>query len=215
MNASYLVETAFLIPLLPALLALMKWRRLETYQRWFAILLWLIILISFLGEYFKATLGGNNLPFFHSYILVELLLLLIVFMYMFKEEWSKLVWLFLGGSFCIIWLLNVSIGNGWWSFPDYIHALEASIIIVLVSLWFIKMLREKKILNPHQRFEFWMCAGLLIYFTGNFLLFIFSKFILTAGSKVFNAIWMVNCVLIILLYSMYTIALLWVKKTNK
>jgi hypothetical protein len=57
-----------------------------------------------------------------------------------------------------------------------------------------------------------MCVGLLLFFAGSFLLFIFSKFLVNNGAEVFKAIWMINGILTLLLYTSYTIALLWVKK---
>ena len=40
-------------------------------------------------------------------------------------------------------------------------------ILALVVKWFLKMLAEKVIASPIRTFEFWMCAGVLIYFVGN------------------------------------------------
>jgi len=216
MDYNYLELIAFYIPLLPATLALFKWRNMNTHQRWFAVLLWSIVVISFFGELYRNMEGvSNNLPFFHLYILAEYLLLLQVFRFMFKESIAKNVWWVLSLGFVTIWLINVITGEGWWGFPDYIHALEAIVILFLIIKWFLKMLREKTIARPVKTLEFWMCAGLLIFFTGNFLLFLFPKFLMEAGREVFRAIWIMNCVMIILLYIAYTIALLWVKKTVK
>jgi len=155
------------------------------------------------------------MPFFHSYILVEFLLFLMVFKHIFNQSIKNYIWWILATAFTILWVINIFTGQGWWGFPDYIHAVEAVIILALIVKWFLKMLKEKKVANPERTFEFWMCTGLLIFFTGNFLLFIFSKFLVDAGAEIFKAIWMINSILILLLYICYTIALLWVKKTVK
>ncbi|MBL4604829.1 MAG: hypothetical protein JKY02_03955 [Flavobacteriaceae bacterium] len=118
-------------------------------------------------------------------------------------------------GFLLIWIVNAFIGEGLWGFPDYIHALEAVVVLFLVLRWFLKMLQEKTISNPEKTFEFWICAGLLVFFSGNFLLFIFSKSLLTIEMASYDAIWKVHCILIILLYLIYMVALLWVKKTIK
>lgn len=188
---------------------------MNTHQRWFAVLLWFIIIVSFSGRLWTIQTQESNLPFFYIYILIEYLILLQIFRILFQRRIKDSIHLFLTIGFLCIWLINVCTGKGWWTFPDYIHALEAIIIIVLAILWFIKMLKEKTISQPYKTFEFWLCAGLLVFFSGNFLLFVFPKFILNAGNEVFLAIWKVNNILNILLYSIYTIALLWVKKTIK
>ena len=215
MDSPLLVDIAFYIPLLPAVVAIWKFQDMTDYQKWFAILLWLIILISFTGDFWFRSIERNYMPFFHLYILVEYLMFLKIFQLMLALDKWKYLWITLASSFTLIWLLNVLIGEGWLGFPDYIHALEAVVILVLVFMWFAKMLRERKILNPERTFEFWMCSGLLIYFTGSFLLFLFPKFLIKAGPEIFDAIWEVTSILIILLYILYTVALLWVKKTIK
>jgi len=216
MDLYYLVEFALYIPLLPAAVAIWKWRDLNKSQRWFAVLIWTIVVISLSGELYQTlTVESNNMPFFHTYILLEYLILIQVFRWMFMESISIKTWRALSVGFIIIWLFNVISGEGWWGFPDYIHALEAIILLALVIKWFLKMLREKKITQPQKTFEFWICAGLLLFFSGNFLMFLFPKFLIDTGKEVFEAIWPINCVLIILLYLIYTVALLWIKKTNK
>jgi hypothetical protein len=209
-----LVYIAQFIPLVPALFAMLKWRSMQTHQRWFAVLLWSIVVISFSGEIYRVWGEElrNNMPFFHTYILAEFLILMQVFRHMLNKSVAKKVWWLLSLGFIVCWIVILLTGEGWWGFPSSIHAIEAIIVLVLVILWFLKMLREKTVARPAKTFEFWMCAGLLIYFTGNFLLFLFPKFIIDAGAEVFRAIWKMNCILIILLYLSYTIALLWVKK---
>ena len=123
-------------------------------QRWFAILLWTIVLISFSGEVWHIVTDRYITPFFHVYILLEYLLLLKIFRYLFKEHIRSHIWNILGGSFTLVWLGNVLFGEGIWGFPDYIHALEAFIILVLVFKWFALMLKEKIILYPEKTFEF-------------------------------------------------------------
>jgi len=206
---------ALYIPLIPAIIAIFKWSKMNMSQKIFVGLLWFIVVISFSGRAWALITSSNNLPFFYTYILGELIMLLLIFRLMFNTGIRDRYWATLLVGFSLIWLINVSIGQGWWAFPDYIRALEATIVLIIIILWFLKMLREKIILQPYKTFEFWLCAGLLIFFSGNFLLFVFPKYILTAGEEVFEAIWKVNAILNILLYLMYTIALLWVKKTVK
>ncbi|MDC8002453.1 hypothetical protein POV27_00185 [Aureisphaera galaxeae] len=210
-----LVYTAFFITLVPAVLAAFKWRLMQEHQRWFSVLLWFIVVNSFAGWIWTLQTGRSNTPFFYVYILVEYLILLQVYRFMFSESIKKQIWVILAIGFSVIWLIDVFTGKGWWGFPDYIHALEAVILLVIVAKWFLKMLKEKTVLHPEKTFEFWLSAGLLLFFSGNFLLFAFPKLMLTAGKEVFEAIWKVNAILNILLYTIYTVALLWVKRTTK
>lgn len=206
---------ALFIPIFPAIVATFKWKLLIGYQRLFTVMLWIIILISLCGELWSIITRKSNLPFFHLYILIEYIFLVNILKHILQKEIKKSVWQILLIGFSVIWIFNISIGNGWWNFPDYIHALEAFIIIILIVIWFKKILREKTLANPEKTFEFWICAALLFFFSGNFLLFIFSEFLMTIDMVAYKAIWKVHLALNILLYLMYSIALLWVKKTIK
>lgn len=209
-----IADIAFFIPLLPALLSLVKWKSLNASQRWFSILLWLIILISFSGYLWNLKTKQNNMPFFHVYILVEYLMLIQIFKLFFKGYIKDRIWLLLAVGYSTIWFVNVIFLEGWWAFPDYIHILEALVLLVIIAIWFRKMLKEKVIKKPERTFEFWVCAGLVIYFSGNLLIFIFSKSLIGYGNEVFYAIYNFNSALIILLYIIYTVALLWMKKAK-
>ena len=210
-----LLYIAFFIPLLPVIVALFKWPSMNLHQKCFGIMLVFIVIVSFSGRIWTIVRMESNLPFFYVYILGEFLFLLQIFRIMFGKKIKNLIWISLATGFTILWFINVLLGEGWWVFPDYIRGLEAIIVLVLIILWFLKMLKEKIILYPYKTFEFWISAGLLIFFSGNFLVFTFSKILLNAGKEVFEAIWEVNSVLIVLLYLFYTVGLLWIKKTVK
>ena len=210
-----LAYTALFITLLPAILSIVKWSSLNASQRWFAVMLWFFVVVSFAGRIWTIITHGSNLPFFYIYIIGEYLMLLQVFRLMFDKKIKDSTWLNLAIIFTFLWLINVSTGNGWWEFPDYIRAVEIVIIVTIIIYWFLEMLKDKIILHPYKTFEFWFCSGLFIYLCGNFLLFVFPKVILNSGKEVFLAIWKVNVILNILLYLMYTVALLWVKRKVK
>lgn len=196
-------------------MAFFIWKRLGKTEKTFAVLLSIIIAISFAGRLWNMFVMKNNLPFFHLYILIEALLLIHIFIQLYESHWRKLKWLVLAGSFLIAWMLNITAISSMWIYPDYMLGLESVLILSLVLGWFRKMLREKKIRKPSRTFAFWMSSGLLIYFSGNFLLFVFSNFINDQEHSVFVAVWMVNTILVILLYLMYTTGFLCIPKTKK
>lgn len=200
------------IPLLPALLAVVVWKHLDIAARWFAVLLWVVSTCSTVGDIWTHVIASNNLPFFHVYIVLEYILLIIIFSYILEVKRKLRFVLSFTIPFATLWLLNVFAGDGIWNHPTYIHVLEAAIIVRFALTWFLKVLREKKILSPAKTFAFWMCTGLLMFFSANILLFIFTTFIIAQSDAVFMAIWGVHAILVILLYLTYTIAILWARK---
>lgn len=203
------------IPLLPALLAFWKWKKLNVYQRWFGFMLGIVALISIAGRVWTLLGNENNLPFFHTYILIECLFLLFIFKSILSDSLPLNLFRLLILSFPIYWIYNVSYGEGLFNYPANSHAIEALIMMGLSVSWFAKVLKEKEIRSIQQTFEFWFATGVIIFYSSNFLFFLFSSFIVKQNHHVFKVIWGVHAILAILLYLIYTIAIRWAVKTPK
>jgi hypothetical protein len=203
------------IPLLPALIATLKYRSLNKEQCWFAVLLWFIAINAILAQVWTLTIYSNNLPFFHVYILVEFIVLLIIFRAILETSLHHFVFIILLVGLPIAWGINLFFGEGWWGYPAKIHALEAILLSYLAVTWFAKLFRERKVKKLGQSFNFWFCTGIFMFYSSNILLFLFSSYIATQSSAVFDAIWGIHALLAILLYLIYAIAILWIRRTQK
>lgn len=203
------------IPLLPALITAWYWKKLNKSQQWFGVMLWIIAVISLCGRIWTVLGYSNNLPFFHSYILVEALFLLFIFREILGSFINLLLWKSAAIGFSIFWLYNVTYGETLFTYPAHSHAIEALIMMSLAIGWFAKVLREKEVRNIHQTFDFWFCTGVFIFFSSNFLFFLFSSFIVKQSHEVFKAIWGIHAILAILLYLIYSYAIRWAVKTQK
>lgn len=203
------------IPLLPAVIALRYWKKMNRSQRLFGLMLWSIAILSISGRLWTLFGYQNNLPFFHVYILVEGLFLLFIFKDILGSFLHGDFWKFTALSFIVFWIYNSFWGEGISKYPASIHVAEALMILSFVISWFAKILREKELRNIQHNFEFWFCTGLLIFFSSNLLSFVFSSFIVEQSSRVFKIIWGVHAVLAILLYLIYSYALTCIAKTPK
>jgi len=96
-----------------------------------------------------------------------------------------------------------------------VRALEGMLLMVFSVHWFLKILKEKQVRYPAQTFAFWMCTGILIYYAGNLVLFLFSSFVMQQKAVLFKAIWEVHAILVIFLYLTYTVGFLCVNRTPK
>jgi len=165
------------IPALPAGLSIFYWKLLNVPQRWFGVLMVIITFLSVSGRIWAVFGPGNNLPFFHTYILVEFLMLMVVFAKLRTRILPLFGWWSLAVAFSLAWTWNVFWGEGWWGYPAHIHALEAMILVMIAVAWFLSQFRRVEYQNIATTFEFWLCTGLLTYFCSNLLLFVFSTFI--------------------------------------
>ena len=199
------------IPLIPALVGARNWKYCNTEVKVFIVLTW-FILINGIAAYAVEKLIGSNMPLFHLYILVETVVLIHVYKKLLHPFIHTRVHNTLSIAFILLWLFNIILGDGINGYPAYMLPVMAVLLIVLSICWFVKVQREKRVQHPEKLFAFWLSTGVLIYFSGNMLQFTFSNYIFVQRKYVFVAIWDVHAILVILLYLIYTIALIWARK---
>ena len=85
--------------------------------------------------------------------------------------------------------------------------IESALIIYFVLAYYYKIFQELKIQTLWRDSFFWVSSGLLLFFSGNFLIFVFLNFILLYSTKLNDQIWVIHAFLNYLLYSVYTFAL--------
>lgn len=174
-------------------------------------MIWFIFIngiLAYVGELVFKT----NMPLFHLYILVEAIILMKVFAVLLHPFISSRIVHVAIVSFILLWAFNIFFGDGIMGYPTYILAIEGPMLIILAVGWFVKVQREKKVQHPERLFAFWLSTGVLIFFSGNMLLFTYSNFIFAQRQHVFIAIWDTHAILVILLYLIYTIAIIWARK---
>lgn len=210
-----LVNISVFILLLPIAVGLFLYRRLARIQK---RLLWMICLVAlnqFLSWAWSAwIMPENNLPFFYCYILIEFLFLSVLFSELLENFIPKRITKGVIIGFTMAWLVVVIWPGNIWTYPDYLHFAESVLILVFAGSYFYKVFVESKILQLEKEFSFWLSAGLIVYFSSNTLLFLFSDLVARHGGEVFNQIWTVHALITILLYLSYTIALTCKTKPN-
>ena len=113
------------------------------------------------------------------------------------------------------WVSNLLFLDGPMGFPSYIRGVEGLLLIVLSLAYFGKLLREKNVSDPTRDFGFWLSTALLIFFSGNLLRYFFSDVLMTHSERAWQVLLALHSVLTILLYLLYTLAIIWAVKTPK
>lgn len=194
--------------ILPVFVALIRFRHLPRQGK--VILFYL--LMSSIVNIAATTLAKqkmNNLPLSHIYTFIE---------FIFLAEFYKIV---LGEKklitglqlfFLLACVLNTIFFQDIYKFNSYTRSLEALIIMLLSVNFFAKMFTDhlgSKLLNNEG---FWFNTGMFLYFSGAFMLFIFSNFILQASSKSFNIIWNLHATFVLIMYILFTLGFIKCKK---
>ena len=156
---------------------------------------------------------NTNSPWYHLLTPVLFLLLTRFFsVYLDHGKYKYLAWC-LPLMFLMLVIANVFFEGGVDEFPSKIIGLYSILGIVLSIGYFLYLLRSLSEHYIERQPMFWVSSGLLIYFAGNFLLWIGLNF-LNYDRDLFYSIYRINSMLTFLLYSFFTVAVCLDLKTD-
>jgi hypothetical protein len=186
------------------------WRHsiLDNEAKWLLYMLIPVALNQFVSVWWVYYVEPNNIPFYHLFILLEILFLSRIFYgYLRKATYRWLIPLItLGFSVFFIGKILWNI-DSLWIFSTHMRTIEGLIILLYAGAYFFNVYREQKIMHLHKTSGFWIGGGLILYFGCNLLLFAFSELVYVLELDIFQSIWAIHAVLTILLYCSFTIAL--------
>lgn len=200
--------------LVPILIGGLAWSTHDQSQR---LLFWLV-LISGLFEVLALVVGAlldlRNLPLLHLFTIIQTVLLAKLYQQHLQPLIAPRTMNMIIISFIVIASLGAIYADGLLRFNSSARVLESLLLIIFSLLYFYKTLRELKIKRLEQEPIFWISTGILIYFSGNFLIFICCNYIITSNPFLFTA-WGLHAILNICLNLLFTIALLVNQKSVK
>lgn len=159
-------------------------------------------------------LSGTNSPFYH--LGTPVLMLLVLWLY--KKPLRKLLsgagLLSLQIGLVLFCAWNAVWGDGLFQFPSLTVALYSIIGIALPLVYLYQLLQSMNVARLDQDPLFVSAAGLLIYYSGNFLLWLFITYI-DSDNDTFYSIYRVNAVLCMVLNVFFCLAILTNTKTEE
>ena len=137
----------------------------------------------------------NNLWILHIYALIEYIILILVF-----ASWQKerpLLRRLLYGSiwiYTLFWILSKYQLERFESIDQYTHSVSALVFVALSVLTLLDQVRTEESFVPstvplYGTFRFWVTVGVLIFFSGNTLLFGLGNVIGALAFKDAVAVW--------------------------
>lgn len=188
--------------LLPLLAGLFTWRRDRTYAQqailWFAGGSLLLEYLSSNRDLTAVVSGGNNSPFFHLGVPILFWLMSRLYASGLGAWFPQRVYSFILIGFALFAVINAVWLDGFMSFPSLTVGVYSLFGILLPIVYMLTILRSLIVLRLDRDPLFIAASGMLIYFSGNFLLWIFLSYIIF-DYDFFYSIYRVNTVLSILL----------------
>jgi len=159
-----------------------------------------LIVITLLTEIFNLLyvyLNRNNFFIFRVFTYIEIALITLYYFQFFKSYFKAHLILFVLPAFIVVSAIDYRL-NGSESFDNYATSFEA-ILFSSISLWsFYYMMKHMIFENPTKEPFFWINSGILLYFGGNLVLFVFNNYLLQNKTAGHLAMWAIHSCLNIL-----------------
>ncbi len=188
-------------------------RRTVKAEKTHQIIAWLIAIAVIsetinLAVYFTEELI-NTLPLLHLYTVLEFSLLLLVFHYFLEFLTRRRMLLFMGG-FVAVELVVITWFQSIYEYNTVVRTLESLVLLVMALLYFRQVLDQMREHNLIRSFAFWFSAAVLLYFSGNLIVFASSNLVRTVSLEINVALWSFHAILNILFNALLAFSL-WMK----
>lgn len=177
--------------LIPAAWSLTRWSALA--RRFPALLayVWLVVLVESLGAYAILTGVKNNTILFNFFSIGELSLLCLLYHRQYDRPVLRALALGFVAGYVPLAVYRYS--QQPYGYDGLVMSVENLMLIVLVLLYFYRLLQNLEASRLSRFPMFWFSAGILMYFAGSLFLYMFGNY-LVANQKMpkFPALWNVS-----------------------
>lgn len=148
----------------------------------------------------------NNMFVSHVFTIVECFLLLHYYSFQFSNNMRFIVkllsWMFVGFA-----LVDFILSYGYWSMNAVSKGIECGLLIFISLTAWRKTMVEMNETSLLSRSFFWINSAVLVYFSANTLLFIFSESILSGEQIIGLSLWAIHLVFMTIYYGLISIGL--------
>jgi hypothetical protein len=197
--------------LIPIIAGLIKFKALSFNIKLIWCYLVLAALINTAATIVARVYHLNNLPLVHLFTLVEGLMLISFYKYTLDSNEKKRWYISLQIAFLVICIINAIFFQSIYTYSSYTRYAESLICMLFALNYFAKIAALE--LKPLTLPTFYINSGIFLYFSGSFILFIFSNMITYKVSLTnFLIIWNIHASLFVLMYLFFTIGFIKCKK---
>ncbi|MEM9920606.1 MAG: hypothetical protein AAF990_21085 [Bacteroidota bacterium] len=209
--ADYISYISMYSIFLPVLIGLFRLKQLLGIQK----LVGLLVLTSLLAEtgiYLLTVWDISNLPLIHLFTALQFTLLSLILAKALRPLFPERFFQILIPTFLGFAIIDAFFLNGLYNFNSFARPLASSILLFLALSFFYKTLKELKIKSLEREPLFWLCIGIVIYFSGSLLIFLLTNYVKTSN-EVLRTLWGIHAIFNIILNTSYSI-ILWIKPTS-
>lgn len=182
-----LLNVSGLFGILPIILGLINLKYIKNYVVPLFILVFISLTVEIISWGFSQ-FSENNLYIFHLFTVVEFILISLFYIFYFKQYFKPIIFITLLPLFIIITITEYYIKGA--NCMNNISTSVESILFVSYSLFLYFFVMKKSLIeNLLSSSIFWLNSAVLIYFSGNLLLFLFSSYLAETENKNYFILW--------------------------
>ncbi len=158
----------------------------------------------------------NNLYVLNIYSITEFFILWKLYQHNLNKFIGNKIFYIVLGIFYLFCILNMAFYQG--LFSDYNSntvTLESLIFIVFAQIYFYKILTELNVENLFTEPMFWINIGVLIYFSSDIFIFIFSNYLMKYSQSLNSQMWGIHAIFLMIFCTLLSISLCVSPKAKK
>ncbi len=206
-------EIAQLSLVLPLLAIVFRFKRFSKLFWTLCSLLIVAAIISY-SAYILYQNRTNNMYLLHIYTVLEYTFWSLFYYQLFEKRIVKNVIIYLLIVFALFSVGNTIYWQSLEMYNSYSRSVEGAFLLCFGIAWFYKVFVNGKIVKLETHPVFWINAGVLVYFSGSFLLFISNNFLLELSTQEFFEAWALHGLFLIIHYLFIAIGI-WLVKHKK
>jgi hypothetical protein len=198
--------------LLPIVIGLLKLQRLPVSAKIIWYYLIVSAVISGAAVFMGRVMHTNNLPLIHLYTAIEMVFFCWFYTKILWPNGNRFLNVWLPVLFTVLCIINALCFQSIYTYCSYTRSVEALICIILALNYFARMVaygnEKKNMSKPGLYFN----SGIFLYFSGGFMLFVFSNFIINSSHNNYAVIFVIYAALVLCMYLLFSVAFLLCKK---
>lgn len=128
----------------------------------------------------------NNLPVLHLFTVIQFSLIIWIYQKFLQHYISNTKISLLIGAFAVFGLINAAWIDGIFYLNPHARAIQSIILLGVILFYFTHLLRSMEVKELEKEPLFWISAGMTIYFSGSFLIFLFSNYLLQTNEVLYS-----------------------------
>lgn len=176
---------SFLIPLIPAWIS---FRKLSGELKFFIYILSLVFIFHTIGHY-TGLYGIYNLPLYSTLYILQFYLYSILFCRLLlskSSRWIINLLMILFTLYVLLFFKNLYSAN---SYDSYTPAILSIVMMLYCLLFFNRQLKNVQTNFIYKSSWFWLIAGLLLYFSGSFIIFLVTNYLMERNNNLTRNLW--------------------------